>query len=1035
MSTRPTLRVPAYALARAHTVLGFAAFLSALAIGILYHYKKIVKNAVAGYPEEFFPSVSATIGDWYPERNLFQILIAFTSGPRLGLVLFEYLLHSRAWDSWYPVVTLISGVLRTFCCGGWVYITSNDDGEVHDFFMISYLVLTIPWMAGCTVCAPVQTRRRRTAVASTFFLSLIPLVYFYIQHKVHRVPGAYTRYSFFEWGLIACDLIFDSFTEDELKHADLQIYLGDGSMEASQIDKRAEAEFTPDLISGKQGTEMTGVVKPKVVEKSAAKSSPETARSRFTFQVHIPPTWKPVISFVSSVYLSYIFWSIFTSLIPTLFYFSVWELGIAGHELALLSTLSPIFLSFTPILSWAKSPDGSTTLHIISLIGLVAFLLDKPVYRLGLVFPASAATMIKQATNWAAADVEYQSILTGLGLMLSSLSKHANHSNNPVWPFVDSESGGYNKTGIVLAALAIYEHHSRKLTPVTSSAQPKKQASGAKAVSPSTKVALAQGHWLIGAIPLGSLIFTIHSLLSDSSTLISWSWTGYIDSHPRGPVPHIHGSLTFIAQSIGLLLTITSISRKSIEALAHPLWFVYGCAASVVLYTYRNWLGYIGGLNLAIFAMSIIPVVLQRASAATQSAGGSTGKVYCTAMLVYCLLVISSIVSVAYAFVPGGVYLRERTDIVMMLQMACLSLAFRWPGLRTPSLPERKDIPPAFLSYSRITLACFSIASLLVTVYRMPTKFPQPFKAGPRILTAGIWTVHFGLDNEGRDSQRLVRNVVRDMELDVIGLLETDLNRVVFGNRDLTRVLVEEMGYYVDTGPGPASHTWGAVLLSKFPIINSTHHLLPSPHGELAPAIEAVLDVFGTPVTVIVAHNGQKEDPLDRELQSTELARIMAASHPRPVLFLGYVVTKPHALRPAPYEILVNDGQVFDIDQEDWDRWFTNVFTPDFDSTLTFLRCEYIFYRGLYRTAYARLSRGKVTDTELQIGQFVLPEYGTSVVDESEEARYLRSFKEDLPEDHWFTMDYYEHNGGKHGHVYHVFGTPLYYKIPKNPLL
>ena len=62
---------------------------------------------------------------------------------------------------------------------------------------------------------------------------------------------------------------------------------------------------------------------------------------------------------------------------------------------------------------------------------------------------------------------------------------------------------------------------------------------------------------------------------------------------------------------------------------------------------------------------------------------------------------------------------------------------------------------------------------------------------------------------------------------------------------------------YVDIGPGPNQHTWGAVLLSKFPIINSTHHLLPSPDGELAPAIEAYLDMFGTPVKVIVAHNAR----------------------------------------------------------------------------------------------------------------------------------------------------------------------------------
>ena len=99
---------------------------------------------------------------------------------------------------------------------------------------------------------------------------------------------------------------------------------------------------------------------------------------------------------------------------------------------------------------------------------------------------------------------------------------------------------------------------------------------------------------------------------------------------------------------------------------------------------------------------------------------------------------------------------------------------------------------------------------------------------------------------------------------------------------------------YVDIGPGPNQHTWGCVLLSKFPILESKHHLLPSPDGELAPAIEAILDIYGVNVTVIVAHNGQEETPIDRELQSKGLARIMTEAYPRPVVFLGYVVTKPH---------------------------------------------------------------------------------------------------------------------------------------------
>ena len=57
-------------------------------------------------------------------------------------------------------------------------------------------------------------------------------------------------------------------------------------------------------------------------------------------------------------------------------------------------------------------------------------------------------------------------------------------------------------------------------------------------------------------------------------------------------------------------------------------------------------------------------------------------------------------------------------------------------------------------------------------------------------------------------------------------------------------------------------------------------------------------------------------------------------------------------------------------------------------------------YRGLYRTAYARVSRSTITDTELQIGQFVVPKHGVGVTNDTEPARYLRAWKEELPEDH-----------------------------------
>lgn len=81
------------------------------------------------------------------------------------------------------------------------------------------------------------------------------------------------------------------------------------------------------------------------------------------------------------------------------------------------------------------------------------------------------------------------------------------------------------------------------------------------------------------------------------------------------------------------------------------------------MYRHRDWAGYVGGLNLALFLMSITPLVFHRAAAAALGGTGKIGRVYFTALLVYCLLNLASIFTVAYAFVPGGIYFRERTDL------------------------------------------------------------------------------------------------------------------------------------------------------------------------------------------------------------------------------------------------------------------------------------------------------------------------------------------------------------------------------------
>lgn len=257
-------------------------------------------------------------------------------------------------------------------------------------------------------------------------------------------------------------------------------------------------------------------------------------------------------------------------------------------------------------------------------------------------------------------------LVTGLGVLLSGLSKQANRANNPsmfddygssphvdplpVWPFINHKAQGWNRTGLVLAFLSIYELATRPIfEPKNLAPAPTSQSSGI----------------LLKAFPLGSLLFTIHNLLGDSSTLIAWSWTGYENRLPRGPVPHLHGFLTIIAMVLGLCLALYSTIHQQNgkqSFISSHFWYMFGAASTYVMYAYKNWLGYAGGFGLALWLMSILPLVFESAAEAACSRR-AVARLYGSAMFFYCVMHVAGTFTVAYAFVPGGVYLRERTDL------------------------------------------------------------------------------------------------------------------------------------------------------------------------------------------------------------------------------------------------------------------------------------------------------------------------------------------------------------------------------------
>jgi hypothetical protein len=652
-------------------------------------------------------------------------------------------------------------------------------------------------------------------------------------------------------------------------------------------------------------------------------------------------------------------------------------MGISGYEVLVMSTVSPFLLAIRPFRKFVV--NNLRLFHLIALSGLLAYLIKSPVYRLFTVGFAVWMSCLSWAATWYSEGyqpgrLESKISAWAVGLVMSSVVKFAWKTSNPIWPITHAANGGLNELGLILAVLAVLRSTRQRPGNSSELALQNKQ----------------EGSSILAALGLAGLFFGLHSLLSDSSTMILWVWEGW---PVRGPISAPHGAVTILAMGAGLLIGLfyEDFTRS---------WTFYGIGSvgAAVLTLYSNWTGYFGALALTIYLMGVaVPLI---ASAARKSPAATFGLGF----FMYNFLVLFHVWVVAYAFVPGGPLVRERTDWVMTSTMLLIGCGVFTSVSSTPAAQRKRF--NAYLnsrkqrSYYLYILGFLQLMAISVAYLRFPTYDYKPYHKDDKVITAGIWTIHFSLDNDMWSSEYRMRDIIKELELDVVGLLESDLQRIIMGNRDTTQFLAEDLGMYVDYGPGPNKHTWGAALLSKFPILNSTHHLLPSPIGELAPAIHATLDVYGELVDVFVFHSGQEEDPEDRKLQSEYLADLMGSSQ-RPSILLSYLVTRP---LEGNYNTYVSEKSgMHDIDPSDWDRW-----------------CEYILYKGLRRIGYARVSRSTITDTEIQVGKFLLGKEA-----EDEETRNRRVDEESVALGERFPTMF--KGEGVRGHRYHVFDEPRYF--------
>lgn len=215
------------------------------------------------------------------------------------------------------------------------------------------------------------------------------------------------------------------------------------------------------------------------------------------------------------------------------------------------------------------------------------------------------------------------------------------------------------------------------------------------------------------------------------------------------------------------------------------------------------------------------------------------------------LMIFSHIFTTVYDYIPVvGPFFRDKFWQVHLAAALAATLplfALRNAGMQSDHHTHAGAARPMLLRGAGLLGA----ACIILLAVKMPR--PVLPAAGPlRVVT---YNVQQGYSELGVKNFRGQLDLLAELAPDIIGLQESDTNRIAGGNADLVRYFAEQLGMYSYYGPKSASGTFGIALLSRYPIAEPRTFFMYS-QGEQTAAITARIEAHGRSYQVVVIHLG-----------------------------------------------------------------------------------------------------------------------------------------------------------------------------------
>ncbi|MBC8506197.1 MAG: endonuclease/exonuclease/phosphatase family protein [Anaerolineales bacterium] len=272
---------------------------------------------------------------------------------------------------------------------------------------------------------------------------------------------------------------------------------------------------------------------------------------------------------------------------------------------------------------------------------------------------------------------------------------------------------------------------------------------------------------------------------------------------------------------------------------------------------------------IVLFPVLLIDFVfLYGALADSKPSPKALGGSFALASLFFLVMIFAQVFTTVYDYIPVvGPFFRDKFWLVFLVLGVITSLTvitLRKETITRMDLSVRETVSSNFIwVFILIGLgSIFGVKFREAELYSLP-----PDQRNLEILT---YNIQQGYSESGQKNFKEQFSLIRKINADIIGLQESDTNRISGGNADIVRYFADRLNMYSYYGPKVVPGTFGIALLSRYPIENPRTFYMFS-EAEQTATIVAQITVEDQTFNIFVTHLGNGGPLIQQEHFLTEI--------------------------------------------------------------------------------------------------------------------------------------------------------------------